>query len=151
VDYATVTQTAIAGSDFFATSGTIKFTAGTTNLTISVPVIGNIMPGTNKTFLVRLSNPVDATLGVREAVGTIVDDDTLRIVVLGFVGEDFRVGFTTKPSRSYRVEQTEDMAAGVWTPAPGAERVLATEGTTNVLVPAARSERQRFYRIQELP
>src|SRR5262245_21873597 len=41
VDYATQNGSAVAGTDYLATSGTLSFSAGQTTTSIAVPIIGN--------------------------------------------------------------------------------------------------------------
>ncbi len=58
VDWATADGTAIAGSDYVASSGTATFTlAGPTSQTITIPVIGDLLDEANETFTVNLTNP----------------------------------------------------------------------------------------------
>ncbi len=68
VAYATADGTARAPVDYTATSGVLTFPAGTTNLTLTVPVLGHADPQPQKTFSLTLSNPSGATLA--RAVGT---------------------------------------------------------------------------------
>jgi hypothetical protein len=76
VNFATVDGTAIAGTDYTAKSGTVTFKPKSTQQTITIPVIGDLISESNKTFTVQLSNPVNATLGDSAAVGTIIDNDS---------------------------------------------------------------------------
>ena len=85
VSYATANGTATAGSDYTAVSGTLTFAAGVTTQTISVPVSGDTLPEANETFTVTLSTPVNATIQVAQAIGTILDDDTLPVLSIGNV------------------------------------------------------------------
>lgn len=57
VDYATQNGTAVAGTDYVVTSGTLSFATTQTTATIAVPVIGNRVFQSNRTFTVALSNP----------------------------------------------------------------------------------------------
>ena len=78
VDYASANGTAIAGSDYTATSGTLTFAAGETNQTLAVPILndGLVEPAIYETFTVTLSNPTNAILGTRTvATGRITDND----------------------------------------------------------------------------
>ncbi|MBM4070068.1 MAG: hypothetical protein FJ271_14115 [Planctomycetes bacterium] len=75
VAYATADQTALAGSDYQAISGTVTFAAGQTQRTVSVLVNGDTTVEPNETFLFKLSNPVGATLARVQALGTIMNDD----------------------------------------------------------------------------
>jgi hypothetical protein len=74
VDYATADNTAFAGFDYTAESGTLTFPVGTTSETISVPVLLDTGAGFGSTmFTVALSNPTNATIDNTSAVGTIND------------------------------------------------------------------------------
>ncbi len=75
VNYATVNDTAYAGYDFNATSGTLTFAPGETTKTVNVDVIGDTFNETNETFKLQLSNPTNAALGTSYGTGTIIDDD----------------------------------------------------------------------------
>jgi hypothetical protein len=81
VDYTTVEGTAQAGPDYQTRTGTLSFALGVTNQTITVPVLGDIIPEGDEGFFVLLSNAVNADLYVHIATGTIVDDDLLSITV----------------------------------------------------------------------
>jgi hypothetical protein len=75
VNYATSDGTAIAGSDYIASSGTLTFAPGTTTATISVQVKGDFIDESDETFTIDLTNPTNATIVGGQAVGTIVDND----------------------------------------------------------------------------
>ena len=75
VNFATGNGTAIAGSDYTATSGTLTFNPGETSKTISVAVIGDTLQESNETFAVNLSNPTNATITDSQGIGTITDND----------------------------------------------------------------------------
>ena len=74
VDYATASGTAKAGDDYEATIGTLTFPAGTTELTIRVPIIDDNVVEEEETFTVVLRNS-NATIGDGEATGVIADND----------------------------------------------------------------------------
>jgi outer membrane protein assembly factor BamB len=83
VDYATANNTATAGLDYTATSGTVTFPPGAVSRTVTVPVLGDMTDEFDETFFVNLSNAsVVATIADSQGLGTILDDDaepTLRI------------------------------------------------------------------------
>ena len=72
---------ATEGVDYPAASGTLTFSAGVTSQTFSVRVTDDDLSEHQETFLVRLSNPVNATLTDAVATGTITDDDRVSIEV----------------------------------------------------------------------
>ena len=73
VGYATANGTAIAGTAYTATSGTLSFSPGTLSQTITVPILPDTTAKANETFSVNLSNAVGAGLGVTSGTGTIID------------------------------------------------------------------------------
>jgi hypothetical protein len=75
VGYATANQTATAGSDYQAASGTLTLAPGTVTRTVSVNVLGDAAIEPDETFALDLSGAVGATLADGQAVGTISDDD----------------------------------------------------------------------------
>lgn len=79
VTYQTKNGTATAPTDFTATAGTLTFAPGETIKTINVAVNGDTSPESNETFKLLLKNPTNATLAVKSAKGTIVNDDVAVI------------------------------------------------------------------------
>ncbi|MEW6155869.1 MAG: Calx-beta domain-containing protein [Verrucomicrobiota bacterium] len=77
VDYTTADETALAAEDYVASSGQVQFAAGETTRTIALEIKGDTVVEPNETFLVRLSNAVNATLAAAEARVTIENDDAL--------------------------------------------------------------------------
>jgi hypothetical protein len=76
VRYATANNTALAGSDYTATSGTLVIAAGSTQGTIQVPIFGDTAPEADETFTVTLS-AASAGAQISSAVAsvTIANDD----------------------------------------------------------------------------
>ena len=76
VDYVTADGSATtANSDYQAVSGQVSFTPGQTSKTLTVVVNGDVIYEPNETFVVNLSNAVDATIGDNQGIATIVNDD----------------------------------------------------------------------------
>ncbi|GET42875.1 DUF4347 domain-containing protein [Microseira wollei] len=77
VNYATSNGTAIAPSDYTATSGTLSFAAGETTKTISIPIVNDALIESSETLNIALSNPGRRTrIGTQStATLTIVDND----------------------------------------------------------------------------
>ena len=75
VDYATSDGTATAGADYTAASGTLTFTAGETEKTVSVPVLDDAHDEGSETLTLTLSNPSGAYLADGTATGTINNTD----------------------------------------------------------------------------
>jgi len=84
VDYATADGSAIAGSDYTATSGTLTFTPGQTSKTVPVTIANDALAEDDETFTLNLAN---ATGGIAiadaQGVGTIVNDDLDPTVSVG--------------------------------------------------------------------
>ncbi len=80
--YATADGTAGTPAGYTGTWGTLTFAAGQRTRTIAVPVHGDLVDEDDETFLVRLSDPVNATLPSNpQGLGTIVDDDTATLSI----------------------------------------------------------------------
>jgi CSLREA domain-containing protein len=75
VNYATADNTAVAGSDYITTSGTLTFTPGTTISSTIVSVIGDTVEEEHETFYVNLADSNHATITHAQGVGTILDDE----------------------------------------------------------------------------
>lgn len=77
VDYATLDNTAQAGSDYESTSGTLVISPGATTGIISVPIIGDLVNEDEESFFIRLSNnSSNSTLADNRGIGTIIDNDS---------------------------------------------------------------------------
>src|SRR5439155_21094716 len=71
VHYATADMTAIAGTNYTATSGTLIFEPGELSKPISVPILGETLNKPALTFALNLSSPGNAVFGVSQGIGTI--------------------------------------------------------------------------------
>ena len=113
VDYATKDETATAGADYTATSGTLTFVAGETAKTISVPVLDDAIDEGKETMRLLLSNPQGAYLrGVHsKAKGVIRNDDTLQQAWLARFGR--MVASDAVASVTARLETPRDAGSHV--------------------------------------
>ena len=92
VDYATVDGTAVAGTDYTATSGTLTFAPGETRKsTALVPIADDDEEDSGETFRLVLSSPSGrdanngaAVLGDAEAVATILNSEREPAALTGF-------------------------------------------------------------------
>ena len=73
VRYAASNGTAVAGSDYTATSGTLTFAPRVTSQTIEVPVLADATAEAVQTFRVNLVVPTNATIRDGVGVGSIFD------------------------------------------------------------------------------
>lgn len=87
VDYRTVDETARAGEDFAATTGSLTFLPGETGKTVAVPIIGDERGEFDETFRLELSNAANATVGDGTGTGTIRNDDPAITISDGFARE----------------------------------------------------------------
>ncbi|WP_375328120.1 Calx-beta domain-containing protein [Microcystis sp. BLCC-F210] len=74
VQYATANGTALAGSDYTTSIGTLTFNPTETTKTITVPILDNSVNELNETFTLTLSNPTNATLGTVPTTTTTITD-----------------------------------------------------------------------------
>ncbi|HET9711103.1 MAG TPA: Calx-beta domain-containing protein, partial [Pyrinomonadaceae bacterium] len=88
VNFATSNSTAFGGAscstrgvDYETKSGTFTIQPGTTSLTIPVRICGDTNAEANEFFQITLSNPSNATIIQAGALGTIVNDDVLQLVL----------------------------------------------------------------------
>ncbi len=81
VNYATADNTATAGSDYTATTGTLTFTPGQISQDIIISVNGDTAIEPDETFLINLSNPSNALITDNQGLGTITNDDGDNISV----------------------------------------------------------------------
>ena len=76
VSFSTSDGTAMAGSDYIATSGTLTFAPGETTKTITVWVIGDTVYDANEYFFVNLSSTSPYAIFTNfQGIGTILNDD----------------------------------------------------------------------------
>lgn len=76
VKYATSNGTAWSGVDYTAASGTLSFAVGDINKSFGVTIIDDTIVESNETVILRLTSPVNATLGSPStATLTITNDD----------------------------------------------------------------------------
>jgi hypothetical protein len=82
VNYATANGTAtLADNDYQALSGTLTFNPGDLTRTITVLVNGDQKFEPDETVLVNLTNAVNATISRSQGTGTILNDDTLQLIL----------------------------------------------------------------------
>ena len=75
VGYTTADGTAIAGTDYSVTNGSLTFTPGQTSQTIAVQVAGDRLDEFDETFFLNLSGVTNATITDAQGMVTIVDND----------------------------------------------------------------------------
>jgi Ca2+-binding RTX toxin-like protein len=76
VNFATVNNSALSGSDYVATAGTLSFGSGVNTQTVSVTINGDTTVEPTETFFVNLSAATGgATISDSQGVGAITNDD----------------------------------------------------------------------------
>ncbi len=98
VNYSTADNTADAGSDYTATSGTLTFSAGQTSKLVTVTTIDDVeVESIPETFSLVLSNPSDnLALQVPEGTGTIKENDSGIRISNDKVTEGGSLSFTVR-------------------------------------------------------
>lgn len=76
VTYTTANDIAVAGTDYVAATGQVVIPAGSMSATFSIDVLGDKLFEPNEIFVVRLSNPINATISDGTGFGTIKDNDS---------------------------------------------------------------------------
>jgi hypothetical protein len=80
VSYSTSDGTAVAGTNYKATSGTLTFAPGESSKGILVPTIDDGVSDPTRSFTVTLSNPTGGIITNGQAIGTILDDTKFYVV-----------------------------------------------------------------------
>src|SRR5262249_14452827 len=73
VSYATADGSAVAGTHYTATSGTLTFAPGETLRSFLVPTLNDGTTDPTRSFTVNLSNPTGGVIATSQGVGTILD------------------------------------------------------------------------------
>jgi len=132
VAWATADGTALAGSDYTARSGTLTFAPGVTSQTVSVPVRGDVRDEADETFVVNLSNAVNATIADAQGVGTIIDNDPTPSLSINSVSRNEGRSGTTNFTFTVRLSAASGLPVTVaWATANGS----ATAGSDYTAAP----------------
>jgi sugar lactone lactonase YvrE len=134
VNYATANGTAVAGTDYMQTSGTLVFPAGATSETISVPIVSVATGGPTKTFTMNLSGASGATINRGQGTGSILNRMTKFFVVDSGTVKTYEYG-SGGTSEEITVPQvsTDTAPRGVATTAAGTT-VWVVDANKNVYV-----------------
>jgi hypothetical protein len=92
VTYTTADGTAVAGTDYTQSSGTLVFPAGVTSETVTVPITTVLTGGPTKTFTLNLSSPVNATISRGQGTGSILNRMTKFFVTDGGTPKTYEYG-----------------------------------------------------------
>ena len=96
VDYATANGTAAAGNDYVAASGTVTLPAGSSSVTVNVPITGDTTVEPDENFTITLSNATNVNF-ISSPVGTvtIANDDANVQINNAAVSVNESAGFAT--------------------------------------------------------
>jgi len=149
VSYAAASETALAGLDFGAASGSVTFDAGVLMQTVIVAVLGDLLVQPDETFALNFSGTPLLTHSL--ARGTILNNDSTSIVVaptfssVNRSNQVLHLQWLTMDGLTYRVEYKDDLSDVHWQifqPAINGDGSIYTFiDTTTTNVP------QRFYRV----
>jgi len=137
MNYVTSNGTALSGTDYLGTSGTLTIPAGSTTGTIAVSIFGDTTHEPDETFGITLSSASNGTLLVGSATGTIVNDDTAPTLSIGnaSVAEGnagtTNMSFTVRLSNASSTAVTVNYATSGVSATSGADYV-ATSGTLTI-------------------
>lgn len=138
VNYATTDGIALAGDDYLAASGLLTFPPGALTQTVRITINGDTVVEANETFWVNLTNPVNTTIADNQAVGAILNDDSLTIAIddvtvtegdTGTVAAIFTVSLSTPSALpvqvNYATADNSAMAPADYTTIPTATLTFA--------------------------
>ena len=137
VDYATVSSSAVGGSDYTPISGTLTFAPGETSKTVSVTVLDDALDENDEVCILQLSNATNATIADSQASGTITDNDPMPSVSIGSASGNessgslsFAVSLSAVSGRSVTVNySTADNATSTSINATAGSDYTAQSGT----------------------
>ena len=148
VPYVTTDDSAKAGIDYQGQSGTLTFSPGTTESTITVPILGDRINEPDRGFWVSLRQPVNAALSTNLARAIILDDDALPRLILpnatvvegdqGFTNLVFDVQLSEASGQVIRVDyetRDESAKAGLdYVSTPGSFTLEPGRARTNITI-----------------
>jgi hypothetical protein len=150
VSYATQNGSATAGSDYAAAAGTLTFAPGDTSETIAVVVNGDRLVELDETFLVRLSNSVNARLADDQGSGVIQNDDATKFYVVDASAEKtFEYGASGESVENYYLGWGNDDPRGAASYA-GGDRVWVIDSDEYVDVYDAAGNHLGFWKAKGL-
>jgi uncharacterized delta-60 repeat protein len=139
VDYYTTTNgSAIIGTDYYPTNGTITFNPGQSNAVIQIPIINNSLAEGNKTVTMLLTNAVNTLLyAPSNATLTIIDTVSLPGQI-SFAATNFVVNqtdgtavLTLVRTNGYSASPTVNWVTVPGTARPGIDYTTVTNGQAN--------------------
>ena len=87
IEYATSNGTAVAGTDYIATSGTLQFNPSDSVKIIAIPIIYDKTPEPGETINLTLSNPTGSVSRGRQTATLTINDPPPALVTEGFTSQ----------------------------------------------------------------
>jgi hypothetical protein len=137
VNFTTANGTALAGSDYLATSGTLTFAPGQTTKTILVPTLDDAAFEGSETFTINLTAPSGVTIANSQGVATITDNDIpptkFYVADDGSVNKTFEYSASGAAIENYAVNSGNSAPRGAASTATG-DKVWIVDANKNVYV-----------------
>ena len=118
VDYETVDGTAVAGSDYVATAGTLTLSNGVTNISWSVTLLNDAVAEDLETFTVRLYNPGGGAVLAAPSNATVQIRDEDGVAGMPFA-DGFEAGMFSNCWATYTTGTTGPVVTATNTPHAG--------------------------------
>jgi chitinase len=156
VDIATENGSAVAGSDFVASSATVTFAPGETSKTFEIPIVTDDVPETQESFFARISNLVGPASYAHTDTAQIfvIDDDTAGMPFLSIADAYVAEGDSGSKELVFNIATDEfnvadisfDIATSGGTATPGADYVA--KSLVGEVIPASGGYRTFTVPIQ---
>ncbi|AFD07410.1 Calx-beta domain-containing protein [Solitalea canadensis] len=128
VDFKTVSGTALAGSDFIQTEGTVTFLPGETVKLVTIPYIDDAVRETQEIFYVKVSNIINAKISTKSFYyngGSVaVPDDLITLVIRD---DDY-------PFKKVKVNINDEIVTEHETTVGGVFKIILSEPTTKDVI-----------------
>ncbi len=140
--YITVDGTAVAGSDFSSTSGTLTIPAGATSSIVTVSVQGDLVYEDDEQFTLHLSDPVGVVLENSDPAAIIHNDDSVPEILINdtqIVGQraEFQVRLSNPSSLPITIDYAtagaaqDEFSTLTFTPGTTAQTLVVNAGVSS--------------------
>lgn len=117
VSFRLASGTALAGSDFLAQSGRLRFEPGQRTNAVIIPIRGDTDFEPGETIQVLFDDPWGGALSTASTLLTITNDDVPPVpqLTLEAVGNGLQLRFSTALGAQYRLQSRTNLTRGTWT------------------------------------
>ena len=168
VNFSAVGDTATAGVDFTAASGTLSFAPGVTRRSFTVNVTGDQAVELNEVFRILLEGAVNATIQRSTAVGTILNDDSAAVGKYNYgeavqkalffyeaqragdLPEDYDVNWRGDAGMTDGADVGVDLTGGYWDAGDHVKFGLPMAGSMTILAWGAGQYRDAYAKVGQL-